>query len=142
MIVRGETWRADRQGLAADRAVAAHRGRAGASLAQSPRGHQRDLVEVEDRSALAGHPRALRSLADLLRARFSRWDNDGTWARLLEEMQVKDDSIGSVELTVSIDSTIARAHQHAAGARKKGDEDGTINTKESQRRQALGRSRG
>ncbi|GAA0984027.1 hypothetical protein GCM10009555_056970 [Acrocarpospora macrocephala] len=52
--------------------------------------------------------------------RFARWDNDGTWARLLEEMQVKDDSIGTVELTVSIDSTIARAHQHAAGARKRG----------------------
>uniref|UniRef100_UPI003570EFEB IS5 family transposase n=1 Tax=Nonomuraea cavernae TaxID=2045107 RepID=UPI003570EFEB len=73
--------------------------------------------------------------------RFSRWDNDGTWARLLEEMQVKDDSIGTVELTVSIDSTIARAHQHAAGARKRGTTTGR-STKESQRRQALGRSRG
>jgi transposase len=52
--------------------------------------------------------------------RFKRWEQDGTWARLLEEMQVKDDSIGQVEFTVSIDSTIARAHQHAAGARKRG----------------------
>ncbi|MFF5244755.1 hypothetical protein ACFY3V_10775 [Streptosporangium sp. NPDC000095] len=39
---------------------------------------------------------------------------------MLEETQVKDDSIGQVEWTVSIDSTIARAHQYAAGARKKG----------------------
>ncbi len=52
--------------------------------------------------------------------RFKRWEEDGTWARLLEDMQVKDDSIGQVEFTVSIDSTIARAHQHAAGARKRG----------------------
>ncbi|ACZ83288.1 hypothetical protein Aros01_08773 [Streptosporangium roseum] len=52
--------------------------------------------------------------------RFKRWDEDGTWARILEDLQVKDDSIGTVELTVSIDSTIARAHQHAAGARKRG----------------------
>ncbi len=52
--------------------------------------------------------------------RFKRWEEDGTWARLLEDLQVKDDSIGTVELTVSIDSTIARAHQHAAGARKRG----------------------
>uniref|UniRef100_UPI003F499F2D hypothetical protein n=1 Tax=Nonomuraea bangladeshensis TaxID=404385 RepID=UPI003F499F2D len=34
-------------------------------------------------------------------------------------MQVKDDSIGQIEFDVSIDSTIARAHQHAA-ARKRG----------------------
>uniref|UniRef100_UPI003F49726D IS5 family transposase n=1 Tax=Nonomuraea sp. CA-252377 TaxID=3240003 RepID=UPI003F49726D len=73
--------------------------------------------------------------------RFKRWDEDGTWARLLEEMQVKDDSLGRVEFTVSIDSTIARAHQHAAGARKRGTT-GTIDTKQSQNRQALGRSRG
>lgn len=52
--------------------------------------------------------------------RFKRWDEDGTWARLLQEMQVKDDSVGAVEWTFSIDSTISRAHQHAAGARKRG----------------------
>ncbi|WP_435889272.1 IS5 family transposase [Streptosporangium canum] len=74
--------------------------------------------------------------------RFARWDADGTWARLLEEMQVKDDSVGTVELTVSIDSTIARAYQHAAGARKRGTTAGRSNTKQSQKRQALGRSRG
>lgn len=41
------------------------------------------------------------------------------WPRLLEETQVKDDSLGQVEFTVGIDSTIARAHQHAAGTRRK-----------------------
>ncbi|SCF58640.1 Putative transposase of IS4/5 family [Streptomyces sp. DconLS] len=52
--------------------------------------------------------------------RFARWEADGTWARLLEEVRVRDDSVGVVEWTVPVDSTINRAHQHAAGARKKG----------------------
>ncbi len=44
----------------------------------------------------------------------------GPWARLLEYVQVRDDAVGEVERTVSVDSTtINRAHQHAAGARKK-----------------------
>jgi transposase len=53
--------------------------------------------------------------------RYKRWDEDGTWARLLAAIQVKDDAVGNLEWTFSIDSSIARAHQHAAGARKKGD---------------------
>jgi transposase len=48
--------------------------------------------------------------------RFARWEADGTWARLLGQVQVRDDSVGAVEWTVSVDSTISRAHQHAAGA--------------------------
>jgi transposase len=61
--------------------------------------------------------------------RWKRWDEDGTWARLLEHMQVKDDSLGELDLeVVAIDSSIARAHQHAAGARKKGDHPGDDRT--------------
>lgn len=53
--------------------------------------------------------------------RWKRWDEDGTWARLLEYVQVKDDSLGTLDLeVVAIDSSIARAHQHAAGARREG----------------------
>ncbi|MEW1905822.1 IS5 family transposase [Streptomyces sp. NPDC086147] len=51
--------------------------------------------------------------------RFVRWEADGTWARLLEQVQVRHDSVGAVERTVSVDSTISRAHQRAVGARKK-----------------------
>ena len=36
---------------------------------------------------------------------------------MLEHVQVRDDAVGAVEWTVSVDSTINRAHQHAAGAR-------------------------
>ena len=45
--------------------------------------------------------------------RFARWEVDGTWARLLEHVQVHDDAVSRVEWAVSVDSTINRAHQHA-----------------------------
>ncbi|MGW7824805.1 IS5 family transposase [Streptomyces puniciscabiei] len=76
--------------------------------------------------------------------RFARWEADGTWDRLLERVQVRDDSVGAVEWTVSVDSTINRAHQHAAGARKKGPTTGDEleDPARSAAGQALGRSRG
>ena len=52
--------------------------------------------------------------------RLRRWTADGTWERILEHVIVKDDAVGTVEWTISVDSSIVRAHQHAAGARKKG----------------------
>ncbi|GAB2860049.1 hypothetical protein GCM10022221_69530 [Actinocorallia aurea] len=53
--------------------------------------------------------------------RYRRWAGDGTFDRLLEHVPVHDDAIGRLDWSVSIDSTIVRAHQHAAGARKKGN---------------------
>ena len=52
--------------------------------------------------------------------RFVRWRRDGTWDRLLAHAQTKSDAVGEVVWEVSVDSTAVRAHQHAAGARKKG----------------------
>ena len=56
--------------------------------------------------------------------RLRMWTADGTWDRILAAVVVKDDGLGSleenVELVVSVDSTSVRAHQHAAGARKRG----------------------
>jgi transposase len=49
--------------------------------------------------------------------RFRRWQQDGTWDRLLACAQTKSDAVGQVEWTISVDATINRAHQHAAGAR-------------------------
>ena len=51
--------------------------------------------------------------------RLVRWRRDGTWDRLLEQAQTKSDAEGEVEWVVSVDSTVARAHQHAAGARRR-----------------------
>ena len=49
-----------------------------------------------------------------------RWQRDGTWARILTGLQARADAAGLITWDVSVDTTIARAHQHAAGARKRG----------------------
>jgi transposase len=51
---------------------------------------------------------------------FRRWQRDGTWARILASLQTRADARGLIGWTVSVDSTISRAHQHAAGARRDG----------------------
>ena len=53
-------------------------------------------------------------------AQFRRWQRDGTWVRVLTALQALADAGGRIVWDVSVDSTIARAHQHAAGARKRG----------------------
>ncbi|MET9396141.1 hypothetical protein [Kitasatospora sp. NPDC002965] len=40
--------------------------------------------------------------------------------RILKQLQAQADADGLIIWDVSVDSTIARAHQHAAGARKMG----------------------
>jgi transposase len=51
---------------------------------------------------------------------FRRWQRDGTWAQILAALQARADAAGLITWDVSVDSTVARAHQHAAGARKRG----------------------
>ncbi len=46
--------------------------------------------------------------------RFNRWASDGTWEKLLAEVQKQADAVGKIDWVVSIDSTIARVHQHGA----------------------------
>ena len=68
--------------------------------------------------------------------RFVRWRRDGTWDRLLAHAQTKSDAAGEVEWEVSVDSTVARAHQHAAGARgrpRRADERGGSRTRPTRR---------
>ncbi len=45
------------------------------------------------------------------------WSADGTWERLLQHVQAEADAAGEIDWDISVDSTIVRAHQHAAGAR-------------------------
>jgi transposase len=52
---------------------------------------------------------------------YRRWQRNGTWARILAALQGRADALGLITWDVSVDSTIARAHQHAAGARKRPD---------------------
>jgi transposase len=53
-------------------------------------------------------------------ARLLRWQRDGTWERILRHVQQHSDAAGEVVWEASVDSTVVRAHQHAAGARKGG----------------------
>ena len=52
---------------------------------------------------------------------FRRWQRNGTWRAILTALQGRADAAGLITWDVSVDSTVARAHQHAAGARKRGD---------------------
>nr|WP_183148256.1 IS5 family transposase [Denitratisoma oestradiolicum] len=57
--------------------------------------------------------------------RFARWEANGVWSRVAEALR------GEADLEeLFIDSTVVRAHQHSAGAKKNGGD------------QAIGRSRG
>lgn len=76
--------------------------------------------------------------------RFRRWQRDGTWARILASLQACADAAGKIDWRVSVDSTISRVHQHAAGARRDGDRQkeppGGVQAEPADH--ALGRSRG
>ena len=43
---------------------------------------------------------------------------DGTWEQILDELRAGCDEAEGTDWTVSADSTVVRAHQHAAGARR------------------------
>lgn len=52
--------------------------------------------------------------------RLIRWAMDGTWERILAAVLAVPDAGDNVGCTVSVDSNVCRAHQHSAGARKRG----------------------
>src|SRR4029450_1117712 len=51
---------------------------------------------------------------------FRRWQRDGTWSQILTALQAQADAKGLITWEGSVDTTIARAHQPADGARKGG----------------------
>ncbi|MFF6953006.1 IS5 family transposase [Streptomyces iakyrus] len=69
--------------------------------------------------------------------RLIRWAVDGTWDQILAALLAAADDADDIGWTVSVDSTVCRAHQHAAGTRKKG----ALGRAEPED-YALGRSRG
>ncbi|MEU6180084.1 IS5 family transposase [Streptomyces coeruleorubidus] len=69
--------------------------------------------------------------------RFRRYALDGVFTRALQQIQAQADAAGDIDWLVQIDSTIVRAHQHAAATGRKGG--GTGDEPDDH---ALGRSRG
>ncbi len=72
---------------------------------------------------------------------FRGWQLAGRWAAILSELQAMGAEAGLIEWVVSVDSTINRAHQHAAGARRH-PEDQVQPPVGEPGDHALGRSRG
>ena len=60
--------------------------------------------------------------------RLDRWTRDGTWERLLTTVQADADAVGELDLVASVDSSVVRAHQHAAGARHRVEVDAERDT--------------
>jgi transposase len=67
---------------------------------------------------------------------FRRWQLAGVWAGLVTALQARADACRLIAWDVSVDSTIVRAHLHAAGARR----DPAVRGEPADH--ALGRSRG
>jgi len=72
---------------------------------------------------------------------FRTWQLAGVWAAILTDLQAISAEAGLIEWVVSVDSTINRAHQHAAGARRHPEAQRTPPAGEPAD-PALGRSRG
>src|SRR4051812_32804615 len=58
-------------------------------------------------------PERVRKLNSISK-RFDSWAENGTWEKLLAEVQTQADAAGKIDCVVSIDSTTARVHQHGA----------------------------
>jgi transposase len=52
--------------------------------------------------------------------RYRRWAADGTWARVKQRVVARAEANGDIDWDAQVDSTIVRAHQHGAGARRGG----------------------
>jgi len=51
--------------------------------------------------------------------RHRRWSADGTWENILGALRAGCDAGAGAGWTVAVDATVVRAHQHAAGARRR-----------------------
>ncbi|MET8115990.1 IS5 family transposase [Streptomyces prasinus] len=59
--------------------------------------------------------------------RFRRYALDGVFTRVLQHVQARADAAGDIDWLIQIDSTIVRAHQHAAATGRKGGGTGRTN---------------
>ena len=56
--------------------------------------------------------------------RHHRFALDGTWDKVLTAMLADADAAGALDWTVSVDSTVARVHQHGASAARQVSQSG------------------
>jgi len=66
--------------------------------------------------------------------RHKKFDDDGTWDRILTQFMAEANTAGQVDWTGSVDSTINRAHQHATNTtRPEQDKGGGVESQEAPR---------
>ncbi|SDM52182.1 Transposase DDE domain-containing protein [Allokutzneria albata] len=108
----------------------------------SPAG-RRCAVAGSDRSSVAGSAVRVRTVADGVWT-VPEMAASGRVGRLLTLLQARADAAGLIFWEVNVDSTICRAHQHAAGARRRGavqkEPPGGVSAESEDH--GLGRSRG
>ncbi|WP_397222905.1 IS5 family transposase [Nocardiopsis lambiniae] len=51
---------------------------------------------------------------------FRCWQRNGAWQRIFAELQAQADAKQLITWEINVDSTVCRAHRHAAGARRRG----------------------
>ncbi|GAA5033550.1 hypothetical protein GCM10023335_77220 [Streptomyces siamensis] len=76
-------------------------------------------MEVPHQLALAGLPDELGSF-QTTHKRLIRRAVGGTWEMVFAAVLAAADADDDIDWTVSVDSTVVRAHQHAAGALERG----------------------
>jgi transposase len=88
-------------------------------LGQPPRDHQRILYRNRTGAPWRDLPARFGKWKTVYE-RHRRWSADGTWDSLFAAVLADADAEGHIDWSmVSMDSTSCRAHQHAAGGRKK-----------------------
>lgn len=120
MVLVCGTWRSDGCAVGPSGAVAAEGQEAGTSADMD----RRQLIDGIRWRTRTGTPwrdvperdRPWGRVYDL----FRRWQRDSTWQRIFAELQAQADVEGLITWDISVDSTVCRAHQHAAEARKRG----------------------
>lgn len=120
MITSRGTWGSDERPVGPACAVAADGYQTGpAAGVDAAAADRRHTVADPDRCSVAGCARTLRAVGPGLRP-VRRWQRNGTWARILTQLQSEADAKGLITWAGNVDSTVCRAHQHAAGAVKRG----------------------
>ena len=72
---------------------------------------------------MAGFAGAFRAVK-VVHTRFSRWAKNGVWERIFKELAPDADNEYAM-----IDTSIVRAHQHSAGAKKEGQCEATLRSR-------------
>lgn len=70
-------------------------------------------------------------------SRYFRWVHAGVWERVLAALHAQGDQRGQLNWELHhVDSTVIRAHQHAAGARRTGTKGGATSKRSGGVREA------